>query len=120
MEGVALGTQLAYDPGWKSYVGFMNNIMQAHPLFYTRHDQWNTEFESVGIPYAVSIMTSFVEYLVAKEEQNGHRICQYVTAVKSRLTTCSVDISFFDNPIIRAARAAMERIHRATHGDKIK
>ena len=120
MEGVALGTQLAYDPGWKSYVDFMNNTMQAHPLFYTRHDQWNTEFESVGIPYAVSIMTSFVEYLVAKEQQNGQRICQYLTAVKSRLTTCSVDISFFDNPIIRAARAAMERLHRATHGDKIK
>ena len=120
MEGIALGTQLAYDPGWKSYVCFMNDIMQAHPLFYTRHDQWNAEFENVGIPYAVSIMTSFVEYLVAREQQNGHRICQYLTAVKSRLTTCSVDVSFFDNPIIRAARAAMERLYRATHGDKVK
>ena len=76
--------------------------------------------ENVGIPYAVSIITSFVEYLVAREQQNGHRICQYLTAVKSRLTTCSVDVSFFDNPIIRAARAAMERLYRATHGDKVK
>ena len=66
------------------------------------------------------LTTSFVEYLVAKEEQNDQRICQYLTGVKSRLITCSVDISFFDNPIIRAARAAMERLHRATHGDKIK
>ena len=69
MEGVALGAQLAYDPGWKSYVGFMNEIMQAHPLFYTRHDQWNAEFENVGIPYAVSILhpnvLCGVEYLVS-------------------------------------------------------
>ena len=61
MEGVTLGTQLVYDPGWKSYVGFMTDVTDAHPLFYTRHDQWNTEFEDVGIPYAVSILTSFVE-----------------------------------------------------------
>ena len=32
MEGVALGTQLAYDPGWKSYVGFMNDIMPIIPV----------------------------------------------------------------------------------------
>ena len=106
-------TQNQYSTGWNAYTFFCTQILVCSPFLTDTFPEWESDLMfNKGKRYDVTVISSFMEYLVLMEKKSGHLICSYLTAVRWNLIQSNVNIDFLQHPLIKASRAAFEGLHR--------